>query len=219
MTAIAIYDLDKTLLSKPTFTAFLIFACRRRGAQIWWRAALWIGALIGFKVKLYGRKPLKQFGIKLFVGRAVPAALSKAFAASIVPSNIQPGAQAALKRDRAEGRMLIIATAAPDFYSKEIAAAAGFDVVIATTHAADANGDASYFIHGENCYGDEKLLRILSWMQSAQMKRESCNIRFYTDHTSDAPMLDWANEGVLINANAAAASIAAAHGWAVQDWR
>ena len=101
MQRIAIYDLDRTLLRKPTFTPFLMFAARKLAP---WRLLwlpIWIAAMIGYRMGLYGRKSLKQFGIRLFVGREISQQISQDFAASIVPETIQPGASAAIQRDRA----------------------------------------------------------------------------------------------------------------------
>ena len=154
MHKIAIYDLDRTILKTPTFTAFLVFAARYNGRSLIWRAPIWIAALIGYKLKLYRRKPLKQFGVKLFVAAQTRqedmAELSRAFANSVVPGDVQPGASAAIARDRADGARLIIASAAPEFYVSEIAQPLRFDDFIATRHLED-DVHISYQIDGNNC--------------------------------------------------------------------
>jgi HAD superfamily phosphoserine phosphatase-like hydrolase len=218
MQRIAIYDLDRTLLRKPTFTPFLMFAARKLAP---WRLLwlpIWIAAMIGYRMGLYGRKPLKQFGIRLFVGAEIAPHVARDFAAHIVPKTIQPGAAAAMERDRADGRMLVIATAAPDFYASEIARITGFDAVIATRHMITGGGRASYLIDGENCYGEEKLRRIASWLENLPMDRLQCDIRFYTDHQSDAPVLNWADCGIFVGASDWHQQTAAAKGWQYADF-
>jgi len=219
---ISIYDLDRTLLSKPTFTAFLIFAARYLGKMLWWRAAIWICALIGYKLRLYSRKPLKQFGLRLFVDRVIDAPLREAlatdFAASVVPDDLQPGAVQAIQRDRDDGYRLVMATAAPDIYAAEIARLLDFDDVVATRHERLPDGAISHRLDGENCYGDEKLRRVFEWMQSKKLDRGQCHIRFYSDHHSDAPLLDHADEGYLIGFGRKIILTAAQRGWLAQDW-
>jgi len=68
---IAIYDLDKTITSRPTFSHFLIFYAQHASPIRLVGLPLWILALIGYRIGLYGRKPLKQFGIQLFIGRKI----------------------------------------------------------------------------------------------------------------------------------------------------
>jgi phosphatidylglycerophosphatase C len=219
MKQIAIYDLDKTILTKPTFTAFLVFAARHDGKALWWRAPIWIAALIGYKLKLYGRKPMKQFGLRLFVGQIIRPGLCEKFAASVAPSDVQRGAAAAIAQDRAAGKILVIATASPEFYADEIGKLLQFDAVIATRHKRSGeHGFLSQF-DGENCYGAEKLSRVQAWMAETGLDRGTCHIRFYSDHPSDASVLDWADEGVLVTSSAALRDLARTRGWQSEDWR
>ncbi|NJM50335.1 MAG: hypothetical protein HC843_05120 [Sphingomonadales bacterium] len=73
MQRIAIYDLDRTIVKTPTFTAFLFFAAQHLNRALWWRIPLWAAAMAGYALKLYGRKAMKQFGIRLFIGHQMPA--------------------------------------------------------------------------------------------------------------------------------------------------
>ncbi|WP_164843897.1 haloacid dehalogenase-like hydrolase [Croceicoccus ponticola] len=213
---IAIYDLDGTLLKHATFTPFLLFAARRHAP---WKLALvpiWIGAMIAYKAGLFSREALKSFGLKLLVGRIDQPGLDElavAFADKILPGWIGNGAQIALSRDRGEGRLLILATAAMEFYAGEIARRIGFDHVIATRHA-DPRG-AFCQIEGGNCYGDAKVPRVEALLASIGLSRSDCDVRFYTDSTSDAPLLDWSDEPVLVDAGARGRGMAKARGWAL----
>ncbi len=219
MKQIAIYDLDKTILTKPTFTAFLVFAARHDGKVISWRAFIWIAALIGYKLKLYGRKPMKQFGLRLFVGEKIPAGLAKKFAESVTPSGVQRGAAIAISQDRSEGRLLVIATASPEFYVVEIGKILQFDAMIATRHLRTDTGGFRNRFDGENCYGVEKLARVQAWMAEKGLDRGACHIRFYSDHPSDAPVLDWADEGVLVGEGEKMQGLAASKGWKLANFR
>ncbi|MFC4291277.1 HAD family hydrolase [Sphingorhabdus arenilitoris] len=221
MQRIAIYDLDRTIVKTPTFTAFLFFAAAHLRRPLWWRVPLWAGALIGYVLKLYGRKALKQYGMKLFIGRELPSAkaqeIAELFAQNIIPSDILPGAAAAIDADRAAGGKLIIASAAQALYVSAIARALQFDAFVATENLRSEHGYA-YLMDGENCYGAEKLRRVQLWLDRENLVREDCDIWFYSDHPSDAPMLNWADRGILVGPSPALAQLAAKNGWDHADF-
>ncbi len=213
---IAIYDLDRTVLKHATFTPFLIFAARRRAPLRVALTPVWVLAMAAYKAKLFSREALKSFGLRLMLGPVDAAGLddlARAFADRVVPGWIGPGAAHALDRDRGEGRLLVLATAAMEFYAGEIARRIGFDHVIATRHAASDGGPCR--IEGGNCYGEGKVPRVEALLREIGLDRADCHVRFYTDSTSDAPLLDWSDEGVLVDAGARSRAVAAARGWQV----
>lgn len=222
MQHIAIYDLDKTIVRTPTFTAFLIFAAKQSQRSMWWRLPLWAGAMAGYALKLYGRKPLKQFGMRIFLGRKFTTQhaddLARAFAEKIIPDNLLPGAAAAIKADRASGYTIIIATAAQHFYAAHIGHALDIETVLATQNSQAQAGEISHKIEGENNYSTEKLRRVSSWLSAQGITRAACHIRAYSDHISDAPLLDWADEAIFITSLDTKAAIARNRGWSVQDF-
>lgn len=220
---IAIYDLDNTVTSRPTFTHFLIYYARQRQPLRLAMVPIWILALLGCKLGFYPRKPLKQFGIALFMGRVLsPDVVGKVasdFIDDIIVNGCQPGALHSIERDRKESYRLVLATAAPEFYAREIGARLGFDDVIATRHVANHEGKIGYQIDGENCYGVEKHRRVEAWLSQRGIARDEAHIRFYSDDISDAPMLDFADQGHAINADAEFAQAALESGWTVVNFR
>jgi phosphatidylglycerophosphatase C len=219
---IAIYDLDKTITRRPTFTHFLLFFARRHRPGRLMFLPVWIVALLGYRIGLYGRKPLKQFGIALFMGRSLSRPLlnkaASEFVTNVVMNDLQPGAIEALRADREDGRRLLMATAAPEFYAKEIGARLGFDSVIATRHLVTADGNTSHKIDGENCYGAEKLKAIIQWLGAQQVDRAACHIIAYSDHASDAPLLDWVDKGYLINPSGKSQKLVASKNWQARSF-
>ncbi|AKM11647.1 hypothetical protein AB433_07940 [Croceicoccus naphthovorans] len=214
---IAIYDLDGTLLRRATFTPFLLFAARRIAP---WRlvlAPVWIVAMAIYKLGAFSRQALKQFGLRLFLANIDDrrlAEVSSEFAATAVPGWIATGAARAMERDRAEGRLIIIATAAMAFYAERIGQLAGIDHVIATRWA-DFSGVR---IDGRNCYGEEKLRRISAYLSEMGIDAENGHVRSYSDSFADAPMLEWSDEAVFVTASARATRRAQGRGWSVADF-
>jgi HAD superfamily hydrolase (TIGR01490 family) len=222
-TRLAIYDMDKTVTRRPTYTPFLLHAARTRGI---WR--LFLLPLVAFTLALYAvrlidRAKLKELNHALLIGRALPPAeaakLAESFAAETLAKNILPKAQARVDADKAEGYRLVLATASYAFYAGAIARALGFDDTIGTMTRTDTAGALLARIDEQNCYGTAKLEMVEAWMTRQGLRREDCHIRFYSDHVSDAPCLNWADEGFATNAHAPLVALAAQRGWTVFDWR
>ena len=220
---IAIYDLDKTLTRRPTFTRFLLHYAQRTAPFRLALLPIWIMAMVGYKLRLYGRKPLKQFGVLMFMGREVcPASMAEitaSFANNVFNHDLQPGAVARLHADRARGASLVLATAAPEFYAQLIGELAGFHAVIATSHILTPSGALTHRVDGENCYAGEKLRRVEEWLSQQAIERKDAHIVFYSDDISDSPTLDFADEGYAVNPSKKFAEAAAKSNWGVLDFR
>src|SRR3546814_2553769 len=94
--------------------------------------------------------------------------------------------------DRADGYRLVLATASYRLYVEPIARRLGFDAVIATDHLSQDLRYVRARIAGENCYDTGKLRMIKAWMAAEAIDRTQAHIRAYSDHVSDAPMLEFA---------------------------
>lgn len=208
---LTIYDLDGTLLSRATYTPFLLCAARRLAP---WRLALapvWVLLMAAHKAGLIGRTALKHAGMRMLVGTPSPARLdmvSAEFAASRM-GDLQPGARAALERDRQEGRTVVIATAAYAFYARHIAMALGVGHHVASDWQVSG-------AQQPNCYGPEKLARVERWL--AEQGHERASLRFYSDSFADGPLLDRVDEAIFVTGNPRKAARARARGWQVVDF-
>ncbi len=221
-TALAIYDMDRTITRRPTYGPFLWHAMWRIAP---WRALLAPLVLLTtffYLVRLIDRGRLKELNYRLLIGGAAPERLERviqSFADRQIATNVMPGAPARLAEDKAAGRRLVLATASYRLYAAAIAARLGFDDVIATETRIDARGRTVARIDGRNCYGLGKLDMIEAWLQREGLEREAVHIRFYSDHISDAPVHHWSDEAFATNAHARLVRLAEAEGWAVLDWR
>lgn len=215
---IAIYDLDRTVLRHASYTPFLFFAARRRAP---WRlvfAPVWIATMALYKMRLFSRDTLKNFGLHLFLGLNTDEAalddLGAAFARHVIPAWVAPGAAASIARERAEGHRLVLATAAMGFYARPIGELLGFDAVVATEHETDPGRHAPR-IAGRNCYAADKLEACLRWFEEAGVVRSEARLRFYSDSASDAPLLDFVDEAFLVDPRPGACARAGRDGWQV----
>ncbi len=218
MQCLAIYDLDRTVLRRATFTPFLLFAACRRAPVRLLLLPVWIAAMLMYKLNVFSRGTLKQFGLSLFLGSSLTESdlemLGEAFADKVVPAWVAPGATRAMARDRKEGYELVLATAAMHFYAVPIGRRLCFAEIVATPHVRlDRGGRVK--ISGQNCYGAEKIERINAFLAAKGARREECTLRFYSDSINDAPLLGWVDRGVLVDANRKGKARASAEGWEV----
>jgi HAD superfamily hydrolase (TIGR01490 family) len=223
MRHLAIYDMDKTITRDATWTRFLIAAARRRAP---WRLALYpVAGLagLGYLLKLTDRAGLKRFTHRLMLGEALtPAAmedLAEAFADAELAHGVLHGACERIAADRSAGYSLVMATASHGYYAAAIARRLGMDAVVATRAKRDGQGRILSSLEGDNCYGPVKLRMILDWMAENGIARADAHIRAYSDHVSDAPLLDWADESFAVNAHGPLRALARQKGWAELDWR
>lgn len=219
---LAIYDMDKTITVAPTWTRFLIGATR---AHAPWRLALLplAGLAIGgYGLRLIDRARLKQVTQRLLLGGSISRRdadiLAVRFADRVVADGLFAGARARIEADRAAGYRLVMATASYDFYVTAIAQRLSFDAVIATGSRLTEDGRVRAVIDGENCYGPAKLRMIQAWLTAQGIDRSETQIRFYSDHVSDAPTLDWADEPFAVHPSPALRALAIIRGWPILDW-
>lgn len=220
MTDLAIYDMDRTVTRNATYTPFLIHCAVQRAP---WRLLLLpfvIGSMLAYVLKLIDRGRLKEINHKLLLGSTRTQEelrpLIASFADKQLRSNIRPGAIDAIARDKAEGRLVVMATASYRFYAKEIGDRLGFDHVIGTKSILGLDAEVHAKIDGENCYGPAKKRMIDDWV--AEHALTPGKIRFYSDHASDEPVFEWSDEPVAVNPHDRLEKMARERGWRVEDW-
>ena len=222
MSDLAIYDMDRTVTRRATWTPFLIHCALRRAP---WRLLLMpfvLLSMLAYVARLIERGKLKEINHALLLGRAVHPRdlkpLVDSFAEVTVARNVRPGALKAIARDKQEGRRVIMATASYRLYAAAIAERLGFDDVIGTGSIIGLDEKVRARIDGENCYGEAKKRMIDRWVDASGLLGRHGHVRFYSDHASDAPVFEWADEPVAVNPHARLRRLAEKHGWAVEDW-
>ncbi len=222
MTKLAIYDMDRTITVRGTYTPFLFHMLFARAP---WRLVflpLLPFGFIGYGLKLISRKSLKTYNQRLLLGSKPSLAKLtphiESYADKVMRANSYAKAIAQVEADRTEGRKLVLATASYELYVNAIAARLGFDEVIGTRLKIDEHDRVLPEIVGENCYDEAKLDRIKDFLEEKGLARETIDIRAYSDHVSDAPMLEFADEAVATTPSAPLRALAKKRGWKIVDW-
>ena len=222
MSDLAIYDMDRTVTKRATYTPFLLHCALRRAP---WRLLLLpfvLLSMLAYVARLIDRAKLKEINHHLLLGRHIhPRELKplvESFADDQTATNVRPGARDAIVRDKAEGRRIVLATASYRLYAEEIARRLGFDDVIGTGSIIGLDERVHAKIAGENCYGPAKLRMIADWVDKSGLKGVHGHVRFYSDHVSDQPAFEWADEPVAVNPHGKLRWLAEKRGWAIEDW-
>jgi HAD superfamily hydrolase (TIGR01490 family) len=219
---LAIYDLDRTITRRPTYTPFLLHCAIRRAP---WRLLLLpfvLLSMLAYALRLIDRARLKEINHHLLIGAHIHPRdlqpLVESFADAQLRSNIRPGALTAIARDKSEGRRLVLATASYRLYAEAIARRLGFDDVIGTGSVIGLDERVHAKIAGENCYGPAKLRMIAEWVEKSGLIGKHGHVRFYSDHVSDRPAFEWADEPVAVNPHEKLRRLADQRGWAIENW-
>jgi HAD superfamily hydrolase (TIGR01490 family) len=222
MSDLAVYDMDRTVTRRATYTPFLLHCAVRRAP---WRLLflpLVLLSMLAYAARLINRARLKEINHRLLLGPKIhPRELQplvESFADKQVAINLRPGAREAIARDKAEGRRLVLATASYRLYADAIAERLGFDDVIGTGSVIGLDQRVHAKIAGENAYGEAKMRMIADWVDKSGLKGVHGHVRFYSDHVSDRPAFEWADEPVAVNPHGKLRRLAEQRGWAIEDW-
>ena len=221
-TMLSVFDLDRTLTRLPTYTPFLLFAIRTRAP---WRALLLpllLPVALLYALKLLPRRTMKQAMHRLALGAALPEREAARQAARVgrhlITRGLYAEGVALIVAERPAGRRVVLATAAPHFYTAALARRLGIADVVATA-STWRDGYLVPAIGSVNCYGDDKRCLVEAFLDRAGIAAEAAHIRFYSDHPSDLPMFALADEAIAVNPSAKLRAIASERGWPILDWR
>lgn len=222
MSDLAIYDMDRTLTRHATYTPFLLHCAIRRAP---WRLIflpLVAFSMLAYVARIIDRGELKEINHHLLLGSKIHPRdlkpLVDSFAQLQVAKNIRPGAFKAIARDKKQHRRLVLATASYRLYADAIAERLGFDDVIGTASIIGLDDRVHAMIAGENCYGPAKLRMIADWVEKSGLKGRHGHVRFYSDHVSDQPAFEWADEPVAVNPHGRLRRLAEQRSWKIEDW-
>ncbi len=213
----AVFDLDGTILAGDSFQAFLGLARRRPGAA---RRAVEAGLLLLAGRWGGGRAGLKQATLAAVLRgatRAEATALGEAASAFCLERLAKPAALARIAAHRAEGRLLVLATASLDLCAAPLAATLGFDAVLASEVGFDAAGRCDGSLSAGNLRGSAKAKAVAALLASHGIPPG--DMVAYSDHQADLPLLRLAGRGIAVDATPTLRLLAPAHGVAMEEWR
>ncbi len=211
----AFFDLDRTLLlraSGPEISSVL----RRRGV-LPDRGHLIERALFGIYDVIGETLPsilLSRQGARAANGWSVTEVAAAAEElAPILAESVEPFAKEAIKKHRAAGRKLVLATTTPRDLVRPFAELMGFDEVLATRYRS-LDGVYDGTIDGEFVWSRGKARSVEVWANANLI--ELADSYAYSDSFFDVPMLSLVGYPVAVNPDPRLLAYAAVKGWDIR---
>ncbi|MCU0969952.1 MAG: HAD-IB family hydrolase [Rubrivivax sp.] len=218
MTALALFDLDGTLLEGDSDHAFGQFMVRLgwADAEVFARAndrfyadylagRLDMHAYVAFATSAWRERDARE------LQRALDA-----FVDEVIRPWLHPEALALVQRHRDAGDRIAIVTATNEVVTRPIAALFGVETLIATELERDARGRVTGAIRGTPSYREGKIDRVTAWLESGGQRCEDFErCIFYSDSTNDLPLLERVSHPVATNPGPALERIAVERGWPI----
>lgn len=183
---VAAFDFDHTLTDRDSLLAFLFYQ-----AGCWkssWYLVQLFPYFIQFFLGLIGRQEIKEKILTRFFKGLEGYSLQKwgqAYAEKQLDSYLKPQAIKRLQWHQAQGHECILISAAPDFYLHPWAERHGFKKVLSSHLELDKQGCVTGRLQGVNCWGPEKVRRLLTYLGS----KDSYELYAYGDSRGDQELL------------------------------
>ena len=195
---IIVFDLDGTITQRDTYLPFLFGFLLRKP----WRVFRLIGLPFAVVMHLAGLRNntwLKKVFLKAFMKGLTQQQLNswvESFSNKIMHQGLRDGAVAELQKHIQAGSCVLLVSASLGIYVHRIGEKLGVHATLCTEAEFDDNGRITGRLATDNCYGQEKISRLESWLKIHG--GESVAIA-YSDHHSDIPLLNYAGVGVAVS--------------------
>jgi HAD superfamily hydrolase (TIGR01490 family) len=226
MQALALFDLDGTLLPEDSDHAFGQFLAKEgwvdpshhaqtnaRFLQDYRQACLDITAYVAFATRF-----LQDYALSDCL------ALRQRFMDEVIESFIRQEALDLIECHRQQGDTLVLITATNSFVATPIAARLGIPHLIATELVQDEKGRFTGEIAGIPSFQAGKVARLNQWLVQQKQGVNSQTLEtllaqsvFYSDSVNDLPLLERVSRPIATNPDARLRQIAQQRGWAILD--
>ena len=194
---VVVFDLDGTLTKRDTFLPFLFGYLIRKPSRILHVGALAWSILL-FKTGRITNETLKQHFLAAFLKGAKLQEVkdwAHRYVKFVARRGLREKVIRQLEEHRAKGHILCILSASFDLYVPILANELGVENVICTEAEFSAENRLTGQLATPNCYGNEKVRRLEEWLRSFNVRPR---VVAYGDQLSDIPVLEKADQGVLI---------------------
>ena len=194
--ALALFDFDGTLTTRDTLLPFL--------SQVVGPLACAAGllavspVLAGYALRLVRNDVAKNRVLERFLSgreRAEIARHAATFARDFLPRVLRARMLARVGWHQAQGHACVVVSASLEDYLVPWAAGNGFAAALGSPLDLDDWGRATGRLRGENCYGGEKVRRVMEWLEGGRPPR----VYAYGDSRGDREMIEFADEGYLLD--------------------
>jgi HAD superfamily hydrolase (TIGR01490 family) len=214
MTPTAFFDLDYTLLNTSSGLIYLKEIIKQH------RAPLWFVGYIGlsYQLKLLGFAHAHARLIT-YVGRQGRTEATKFFgtwvARQLLP-RLVPAGQAKIEWHKDQDHRVVIVSASIEEIVKPVAEYLGLGQNYLCTRLAVQNDRYTGELDGPPCHGPGKVYWVREWAAKNKLEFPQSSAYFYTDSSSDLPLLEMVAHPIAVNPSRKLAKIAAVRGWTIE---
>lgn len=159
---IAVFDFDNTITHCDTLLPFLLYA--KNPLTTWLKLALLTPQLLAYASGILSRQATKESVLtSFFKGRPIEElrVLGNRFAKEKLMQYIKPEALNKVLWHQKQNHRCILISASLDIYLEPWAKSVGFQDVLPSKLAFDSKGKVTGKLEGLNCWGPEKVRRLL----------------------------------------------------------
>lgn len=214
---VALFDLDRTLVTRDTASLYIRFERELGEASALdvlkvagWMALYTLGVLDVERVAQNFARGYQGKPESVMVKRGQDCFVTR------VHQHIPSAARQTVEEHRRQGHLLAIVTSGTPYIARPLAAHLGIEHVL---HSAMEVQDGHYTGRMELplCYGPGKLVHVQQFAtQQGFLLEDAC---FYTDSITDLPLLGAVKVPVAINPDARLRRHALRNKWQIQTWR
>jgi HAD superfamily hydrolase (TIGR01490 family) len=217
--ALALFDLDRTLVRADTAGLFVRYEFRNRSISPLRvaRVALW---RLLYTVGVVDAERVARQVLAWYDGRDVEELRRSTelwFASDVLPLICERGRRAVAEH-RARGDVIALVTASSQFVAERVAAALEIDHVICTEVDA-AGGRLTGELRGPLCFGQGKLEKVEAFVRTLPAPGvRLTEATAYTDSITDLPLLSSVRHPVVVNPDFRLRAHARERRWRIERW-
>lgn len=187
---LAAFDFDHTLIDRDSLLPFLIqFRGFKRSI---WLLLLLIPSFLKYALRFLSRQEVKERILKKFLEGVSYEELQKKgeeYAKHTCDDFLKKEAYRKFLWHQSEGHHCVIVSASPEFYLIPWGKKHRFDNVLASRLQINSKGQVTGLLEGKNCWGEEKVRRLLQEYPLGTWKE----LYVYGDSLGDKPLLQMAD--------------------------
>ncbi|MCY6483639.1 HAD-IB family hydrolase [Clostridium aestuarii] len=199
MEKLAIFDVDYTLTKRETLIELYLFMMKKNPKLIKYIPRS-LKTVFFYLFKIYDAKKAKECFAKFLVGinQKKMKELVKEFYEKRLSAILYKDAIDTIKKLKDEGCKIFLISASPEIYLKELYNIKEVDRIIGTRLKCK-NGIYTNAIEGENCKGEEKVVRLKEVLKEENIEVDFENSYMFSDSLSDLPLFELVGNPYLIN--------------------